>query len=805
MLLIMLTALSCMPSTVFCQSWQPDDTVAEETLTISASSATVLQWFDKIEKECNIILSYNPSTIDLDKKVSISISGKTTVGRLLKAVLTEYDVRMTAIPPRKIALQVTKKVNICISGTVYEEESNERLYGAIIRLDRGDGHPLMVQTDVGGSFRLYAPRGSYKLTVSYVGYAPITRQIKADNNCFLPTALKPLAFEIDELTVETNKRENELHELTASNMLSFSRNDLFSQIWILPGVMSSPAGNNLQADGGGADENLFLLDGVAVFHPGHFNSLMPMFNGDAVKNIVFHKGFFSTRFEGRLSSVTEINLKDGNKNEYVNTLSLDMPAASMTLEGPIIKDKLSYIVSARRSWLDFFDNMQKEENRLNHSAYDYNAKLSYHISPVSSLSLMTYGSRDDYRMPIYDNERTSVLRWDNHIYQLAYRTQLGKIENNTSLSYSSHTNRARIDIMGFDTEGYIHSGIKSLNTTTEFTFSADNVYKARWGLKYSYDIYDLVSNGNDLSTRHEPISQVSMFYDNQIRVSERISVQVGVHGVGYFPHDERNYYSIQPRFSLKYFPWDNDIIYINFSRMEQFYHCLRLSYWDMPTDFRMPCIDGYKPRTSEHYEAGWKHFIDNGLLEVSAYYKTRHNVVAFRPDAFIEEGNWNQYIMAGNGDSCGIRFYVNKNWKRWLFQLSYAYSRSREWFDDLPEQGKIPSLYDVPHQLGTALSFRINPHSLVSVGGMMRFGKVIDSDYGFEESPETNFRTTREPMNYRIDTGYSFEKTFGKKLLLLRCGLYNIIGRPSEEDFLSLYSVSWNGNCLPYVSISFKF
>ncbi len=161
--------------------------------------------------------------------------------------------------------------------------------------------------------------------------------------------------------------------------------------------------------------------------------------------------------------------------------------------------------------------------------------------------------------------------------------------------------------------------------------------------------------------------------------------------------------------------------------------------------------------------------------------------------------------MAGNGDSYGIRFYVNKNWKRWLFQLSYAYSRSRQWFDDLPEQGKIPSLYDVPHQLGTALSFRINPHSLVSVGGMMRSGKVIDSDYGFEESPETNFRTTREPMNYRIDTGYSFEKTFGKKLLLLRCGLYNIIGRPSEEDFLSLYSVSWNGNCLPYVSISFKF
>ena len=150
------------------------------------------------------------------------------------------------------------------------------------------------------------------------------------------------------------------------------------------------AGSNLQVDGGSNDENLFLLDGVPVFHPGHLNSLLPIFNGDAVKNVVFHKGFFSTRFEGRLSSVTEVNLKDGNKNEFVNTLSLDMPAASVTLEGPIVKDKLSYMVGARRSWLDFFDNMRSEDDRLNHSAYDYNAKLSYSISPQTSLSAMAY-------------------------------------------------------------------------------------------------------------------------------------------------------------------------------------------------------------------------------------------------------------------------------------------------------------------------------------------------------------------------------------------------------------------------------
>ena len=805
LLLLIIIAQVSTSSEVYSQTRQSEHMVAEETLNISASSATILRWFEIIEKECGIVLSYNPAMIDLDKKVNPGINGTTTVGTLLRAVLKDYDVNISSMPPRKLIIQATKKKTVCISGTVYEDGSNERLYGAIVRIDRNNNDRQIAQTDAGGLFRIYAPQGNYKIIVSYIGYKPDTLQVNADKDRFLSVPLKPLAFEIEGPTIEKNKEENELCELAASNMLSFSKNDLFAQIWILPGVISSPAGNNLQADGGSTDENLFLLDGVPVFHHGHFNSLMPMFNGDAIKNIVFHKGFFSTRFEGKLSSVTEVNLKDGNKNEYVNTLSLDMPAASVTMEGPIVKNKLSYMISARRSWLDFFDNMRKEEDRLNHATYDYNAKLSYDISKRSSLSLMAYGARDDYRMPTNSDERKSVLRWDNQIYQLSYRTMLGKLENSTSLFYSEHVNRARLDMFGLDDEGYIHSGIKSLNASTEFSYSADNIYKVRWGAKYSFDTYDLAAFGDNLRPRHELISQVSVFYDNRIRVTQRMSIQAGVHGIGYFPHGNKYYYSIQPRFSLRYFPWNDDMIYLNFSRMEQFYHCLRLSYLDMPTDFRMPSIDGYKPRTSEHYEAGWKHFMDGGLVEISLYYKTRHNLMAFRPDAFVEDNNWNQYIMTGDGDSFGIRLYMNKTWKRWLLQLSYSYSRSREWFDILKERGKMPSLYDVPHQVGAALSYRLNKHSLVSVGGMAHSGKVIDYDFEFADNSEDTFRTTREPMNYRVDVGYTFEKSFGKRLLSLRCGLYNVIGRPSEEDLQSFYSISLKGNCLPYGSISFRF
>lgn len=630
-----------------------------------------MQWFGYIERQLDLTLSYNPSLIDLHKTCRISASGQMTVSQLLALVLEGYRFRTTFIPPRKLAIQIHRPQTYCLSGSVAEEGSGERLYGAVVVLDDGKEGKWHALTDADGRFRLYLPEGYYRMNISYMGYQPYSQPVRVDRDRTLRPSLTPQLFEIAEVTVKSYKNGGELGELTPSNLLSFSGNDLFSQIWILPGVTDLPTGYNFQVDGGSNDENQLLLDGVPVYHPGHINSLLPVFNGDAVKSMVFHKGFFPTRLEGRLSSVTEVNLKEGNLQEHVRTLTLDMPAAGITLEGPILKDKLSYLVSARRSWLDFFDNLLSEDSRMNHSTYDYNAKLSYHLSPSSTLRLMA---------------------------------------------------------------------------------------------------------------------------------------QVGVHFVGYLPRHHRSYYSIQPRFSLKYQPAEKELLYLHFSRMEQFYHNLRFDYLSLPTDFRMPSIDGFRPRSSEHYEVGWKHFLENGQLDVSAYYKTRRHVVALSPDTSIEDARRDQYIMTGNGDSYGAKAYFYNTWKRWTLQLSYAYTRSREWFPRLEDRGKLPSLYDIPHQLGAALSCQIGRHSSLSLGGTVRSGRIIELDEFLDPLPADRFRTEREHTRYRLDAGYSFRKDFGAdKLLLLRLGLYNIVGNPSEEEVLSYYSVHWYGNCLPYASVSFKF
>lgn len=556
------------------------NTVAEEELTCIHSSATVLQWFEWIEKSTGIVLSYNPAQMELGDVCRIEHGGKMTVETLVRRILSGYQMKIAVVPPRKLVIHARKIESYDVSGTVSEEDSEERLYGAVVTLEDKDGKQWNTISNGKGIFRLHVPEGTYTLKTSYMGYAPQSQSVRVTRDCFVRTCLKPLLFEIEEVTVESGKRENELGELTPSNLLAFSGGDLFSQIWILPGGTSSLAGQNFMVDGGGYDENQLLLDGVPVFHPGHFSSLLPVFNGDAVKNMVFHKGFFPTPLEGRISSVTEVNLKEGNKKEHVRTLTLDMPAASVMLEGPIIKNKLSYMVGARRNWLDFFDSLLSEENRLNHSTYDYNAKLSYNLSPVTMMNFLAYGARDDFHLPIEENgENVSVLRWDNQAYQLSFATQKGRLGN---------------------------------NVTTDFSYLLENLYHARWGVKYAYEVYDLVSQGEEMRVRHEPVNQVSIYYDNLLRISPEFSVQVGVHGVAYCPQHHRSYYSIQPRLSVKYFPSERNLLYLNFSKMEQFYHFLRFDSFSLPTDFRMPSIDSFKPRSSEHYEMGWKHFMDSG-------------------------------------------------------------------------------------------------------------------------------------------------------------------------------------------------
>ena len=266
-----------------------EETVAGERISISGSSATVSQWFAKIEQLKNIVLSYDPSSIDMSQVVTVE-SGEPTVEELLTKVLDGYNVKLKYLPPRKLVIHAVKVRQYYISGTVAESGSEEKLMGAIVTADDGKGGTVFARTDDNGFFRMYLPGGGYTLKISYLGFYPYSRELKIMSDRFLNVKLEPLLFEMEEVTVRPETSRDALSELTPANQLSFNSNDIFSQIWILPGVTGVPTGNNFQVDGGSSDENQLLVDGVPVYHPGHISAMLLAMIGDAVKSVTFHEG-----------------------------------------------------------------------------------------------------------------------------------------------------------------------------------------------------------------------------------------------------------------------------------------------------------------------------------------------------------------------------------------------------------------------------------------------------------------------------------------------------------------------------------
>ena len=259
-------------------------------------------------------------------------------------ILRDYEYRLMPMPGRKILIQILGTRLFDLMGIVREKDSGERLFGATVIFTDHGGKKTFAVTDRNGMFNVSVRRGSCKVAVSYVGYAPyeISTYVE-DNGRLVNIPLSSIPFEIKAVQVNRRKSLEEMEEGAPSNMVSFSNADLFSQIRILPGVSATSANMNISVSGGAVDENLFLLEGFPIYNPGHINSMLTLFNGDALKSVSLYNGFIPTQYDGRLSSVTDIQLRDGNKQDFVNTLSLDMPSASAVLEGPVIKLSLIHI------------------------------------------------------------------------------------------------------------------------------------------------------------------------------------------------------------------------------------------------------------------------------------------------------------------------------------------------------------------------------------------------------------------------------------------------------------------------------
>lgn len=778
----------------------------DRVLHIDNKPATVGKWFQLIAEQTQVKITYAFLSLNLSREVKFERSGEITIGQLLKVLLKDYDYQLHHRKENELYISVIRSLAVNITGVVAEEVTNEKLHAAQIYLTDASGMVRFVQTDANGVFNINVGRGKCKLVASYLGYASCEKHFSVDADTMLSIKLASIPYEIKNVKVQRRKSNEEMSDVAPSNMISFTNSDLFSQIRSLPGVSIATANSGMNVFGGGTDENITLLEGFPMHNVNHLNSMLPLFNGDAIKSVSFYNSFIPTQYEGRLSSVTDVRLRDGNKQQFANTLSLEMPSASAVLEGPIVKNKLSYLVAGRHSWLNFFDSFLTSKEKMNHTFSDLNLKLAWDIDSVTSLKFTVYNSTNDYKFP-EQSSSSPMLHWNNQMYALHFNTILSpKFSNTTSLAFCVNDNSANAKEFGLDTIPKLKSGIDAYFLNTEFTYHPGGFYTMRWGMKASLEKYKLATFGLGTGALKEEVKQLSLFYDTRLRLTDWLYAQMGLNYVLYLPKSSRKYGSLQPRISLKSSLGNNDLLFVSVSRMEQFHHHVPLADITASFDFFMPSINNFKPCKSIHYEAGWRHYFPQGTVELSAYYRRRSNILTLSPNSNVLDSQWDKYIMSGDGEAYGLNFYMFNKWRRLTWQLSYTLSKSKEWFDKIKERGKLPSLYDMPHVINAVVTYDIGKCSAVTVGGNFHSGKILyDPFYLDLGNTLESFRTMKDPFRYRIDASYSYRTEFKGYKLLVRLGLYNVFGNPSEDEMLYYFSYKVNGKRVPFGSITFKF
>ena len=399
---------------IFCFNVMAQDkdkgSIMEEVISLPFSSATISACFSLIKKK-DIILSYNEGMIDINKICYFS-QKNIKIKELLTNILSDYKTTIVVANPRKIIITVDRKNIYQLNGVVRETETLEKLYGAVLFFKKNGIIVSSCITNDSGFFSTALPEGTYNIETNYLGYLKSVKIVTLICNQRIDIFLKPMMLELGEVVISPQRSSaNELSTSSPPNMLSYSNLDVLSEMKVFPGVIMSRSGADINVNGGGSEENLILLDGVPIYHNSHINYMLPVFNGSVIKNVNLYSSYFPARYEGKLSSILDIKIKEGNKKKHSRSLSLDIPSVAAMLEGPIKKEKASYMVSGRRSWMEFLDKAIPASKRANYTFYDIYTKLHWDISAKTSMQISTYHTIDEYYSPIPEGKKDKIIHW----------------------------------------------------------------------------------------------------------------------------------------------------------------------------------------------------------------------------------------------------------------------------------------------------------------------------------------------------------------------------------------------------------
>jgi hypothetical protein len=532
--------------------------------------------------------------------------------------------------------------------------------------------------------------------------------------------------------------------------------DVLKTLQLLPGVQSGSEGTSgLYVRGGSPDQNLMLLDGVPLYNVNHLFGFFSVFNADAIKNVTLTKGGFPARFGGRLSSVLDINMKDGNMKEYHGEGSVSNIAAKFTFEGPIIKDKASFMISARRTYFDVFAapfialaNASTPEFSVNpaYYFYDINAKLNYKISDKDHIYFSVFNGLDKFALEAettYENYYSKIetgLDWGNTISALRWNhVWNGKLFSNATATYSRYNfniGASYVDRVNDDRSavaGIYTSGIEDWSGKIDFDYVLNPNNYIRFGANYTNHRFSPGATNLEFEFGNEPpidtvVGSADIFADEFFAYVEdeiklgNFKANIGVHA-SFFNVGGQLYQSYQPRIGVNY-KLPNDLaIKASYSQMQQYINLLANEGIGLPTDLWVPSTENIKPQTSWQVALGLAKTFGDFEVSIEGYYKEMDNLLSYREGAnflFSADSDWESKVTQGIGNSYGVEFFVQKKKGKTTGWLGYTLAWSNRKFDDVNGGEWFPFTYDRRHDLSLVAVHEFSER--ISLSGTFVYG-----------------------------------------------------------------------------------
>lgn len=639
-----------------------------------------------------------------------------------------------------------------LNGYVLDQASKESLIGANIydRLNE-----MGTTTNPFGHFSITLPEGDTKLDFSYIGYASQQVSLHLCKDTLLTIQLKN-DNQLEEVVILSDKPETGIQSsrMGASSIpLTHIKNspallseaDVLKSIQLLPGVQTGMSGTSgLHVRGGGPDQNLYLLDGVPLYNVDHTLGLLSVFTPEAVKKVDLYKSSFPARFGGRLSSVIDVRTNDGDMRHYHGSFTIGLLTSHLHFEGPIWKDRTSFIVSARRSYIDWLTKpFQAKDEKLGYTLYDINAKLNHRFNDKYRFYLSFYKGKDHlfYNYDYIESEGEEIgdknkqkLDWGNTL--LTARLNLlfnPKLFNNTTIAYNNYEALSDTKYTNITTSNQINnirsiarSGIQDWIIASDFDFHPSPAHRIKFGGQYIYHTFkpevqnvhindELPGQSQDTTYHVSPSAiragEAMIYGEDNFNLGEQWEINAGAQ-LSLLHVQKKAYLSFQPRLSLSY-KWNQDFrLKASYNRSSQYVQLLSSSVISMPTDLWVPVTKHIKPMHADQYSAGIYYTGVKGWeLSIETYYKYIRNALEYK-DGYGFLGNsthWEEKVEMGKGEAYGMEVMAQKTTGRLTGWISYTWAKANRQFPSGSINGgrKFPYKYDRRHTVNIALNYQL--------------------------------------------------------------------------------------------------